>query len=127
MTTHLAAIGAVRIKPWVAPLFYLHAGRALKAARHAKGCIYAGTRLHEGKAFSLSVWDSPADMKAYAMGSVHKTAVNWAWLTATTLRFCHFPTDGRPSWDEAIERWDKMMRAQPLVPPSELGQKRAFK
>lgn len=124
--SYLAAIGAVRIKPWAAPLFFLHAGRALRAAQTAPGCVFAGTRMHDGKAFSLTVWKSPAEMKAYAHGAGHAQAMKWAWLTATTFRFCHFQVEEPPHWDDAIARWNKMMHERGLVPAAELGHKRAF-
>lgn len=121
--TKLAAIGAVRVKPFAAPLFFIHAARSLRAARAAPGCSFAGTHARDGKAFSLTVWDSPAQMKAYAQSSDHKTAMRWAWLTAETFHFCHFHVERRPSWDEAIERWKAK---EALVQPDDLGQKRAF-
>ncbi len=121
--TKLAAIGAVRVKPFSAPLFFIHAGQSLRVARAASGCLYAGTRAHEGKAFSLTVWESPAQMKTFAQSQEHKRAMKWAWLTAETFHFCHFQVDALPSWEDAIARWKAK---EALVHGGELGQKRAF-
>jgi hypothetical protein len=106
---YLAAIGAVRVKPLGFPLFVNHAVAALGEARAAPGCIWAGTHAQRGYAFSLSVWNSPADMKRYARSRLHARAMRWAWMTAEVTRFCHFPVGAVPSWDEAIAQWDAMM------------------
>lgn len=105
----LAAIGAVRAKRWAFPLFLYHATTALRQARDAPGCVWAGTHFQDGYAFSLSVWNSPADMKRYAQSGRHARAMRWAWLTGEVSRFCHFAVEEVPSWDAAIARWKQMM------------------
>lgn len=105
----LAAIGALRPKPLGAPLFLIHATRALRQAQQARGCVWAGTQFCEGYAFSLSVWDSPADMKRYARSGRHARAMRWSWATGEVFRFHHFAVDEVPPWDEAIGRWKSMM------------------
>lgn len=126
MSQYLAAIGAVRIKPLGAPVFFVLASRALKAAQRAEGCRFAGTHFRDGKAFSLTVWDSPADMKRFAKGPGHKPAMDLAWIAAETFHFCHFPVDTTPGWDEAIAKWAAKSHPEALVQASDLRQKRAF-
>ena len=79
----------------------------MNTAKDAPGCVFAGTNFHEGKAFSLTVWESPAHMKTYVHGKLHGRAMRWSWLTSKVLRFHHFTVETPPSWDEAISRWQE--------------------
>jgi len=119
----LAAIGAVRPRLFMFPLFILHARQALAAAKASQGCSFAGTHFRRGLAFSLTVWDSPADMKRYAHGQGHARAMRWSRLTSQISYFHHFTVTTRPSWDEAIARWEAHA---PLVAAPKLGHKRVF-
>lgn len=101
-----AAVGAVRPKKIAMPMFYAHASKALRAAQSASGCAFAATHFHDGKAFSLTVWESSQAMAAYARGPGHAPAMRGARITSEVFHFHHFEVDSVPTWSEAIARWE---------------------
>ena len=103
---YLAAIVGTRLKTWrKAPVFFWHSLRSLQQARQAPGQIWAGITARDGVLFSLTVWDSPAAMRAYALTGAHLAAMKAAPRLVKTVRLHHFPCASIPDWNEALDRW----------------------
>ncbi|MDJ1017878.1 MAG: hypothetical protein QNJ35_15325 [Paracoccaceae bacterium] len=113
---HLVAIGGFRLRsPLLAPAFFWFAAPALSDARNAPGCVMADARAVYGRQFSLSVWESPAAMRAYAGSPRHARAMRAAsWLGSGP--FAHFATTEPVTWEEALEVW--RMAHEPALSPA---------
>lgn len=110
-----AAVGAVKPHRTAFPLFVRNATKALNAAKSAPGCSFAETTFRDGLAFSLTVWDRPEDMAAYAKGPGHRPAMRWAKQTGEVFHFTHFEVQTVPSWNDAVARWERDLHAASRV------------
>lgn len=102
----LASIGGLRLRGMrFAPEFYLFASMALRQAQRDASCLSASTFQRKGLDFSLTVWESPAAMKTYALSGAHARLLGRADRLAEVFHFHHFHCDAAPSQDEAYVRW----------------------
>ena len=102
----LAAIGSSRPKRLLtAPLFFLKARHAVAQARAAQGCVSAAVFPKAGWFFSLTVWESPADMKRFASSGAHGRIVAEYTRYAAIDRFHHFQCHEVPDHDAAYRAW----------------------
>lgn len=51
--------------------------------------------------YTMSVWESEADMRAFAGSGAHLQAMKNSKNIASEIRIYTFPTDKVPNWDEA--------------------------
>jgi hypothetical protein len=103
MTKLLVAIGGFRLHHWaLGPAFQFYAVPAFLQARSAPGNRFADARVVDGRHFSLSAWDSPQAMRAYATSGRHLRAMRAArWLGDGP--FAQYTTDDLPTWEEALD------------------------
>ena len=106
-TVFFAAVGGFRLyNPLFAPAFFLFAAPAFTQARHDPGCAMAEVKAAMGRQFSLSVWKSPAAMKAYRDSGAHLRAMRAArWLGDGP--FARFTSPVLPNWDDALAIWQE--------------------
>ncbi|TMM55324.1 antibiotic biosynthesis monooxygenase family protein [Sulfitobacter sabulilitoris] len=103
---YLVAVGGGQPKRmWHLLPFYFYTRRALRQARRAKGCVKAGLIAADGCYLSVSVWESPGDMKRYAASGAHAQALRASrWLVAW-FRFHHFQSEEPPRMSQALAYW----------------------
>ncbi|MBO9448810.1 hypothetical protein J7426_00965 [Tropicibacter sp. R16_0] len=102
----MAAIGGVRLKSWLtAPEFFWRARQALQQAKDSPGCHHAIVFPRGDIYFSLSVWDTPQDMIAYAHSGPHARLLKVTPRLAHVLYFHHFPCTDIPAPDVAWQLW----------------------
>jgi hypothetical protein len=102
---HVAVGGGQPKRRWHLIPFQFYTSRALSQARKAPGNVFAGVIRRRGCYLSVSVWETPADMKRYARSGAHATAHKAsAWLVAW-FRFHHYQTDEIPTIRAASDVW----------------------
>ncbi len=101
----IVAIGGFRLRhPMLGPAFSFFAVPAFMQARRAPGNRFADARFVDGRHFSLSAWESPQAMRAYAVSGPHARAMRAAsWLGSGP--FARYTADAPPDWDEALAVW----------------------
>lgn len=103
---YLVAIGGLRIRnAFHAPEFYWRASHTLAQARGADGCLHASVFRKAEGLFSLTVWQSPAEMKRYAHSGAHARILKVAPRLAVIYHFHHYRCDGVPDAQDAYDRW----------------------
>lgn len=89
-----------------APRFLWHALRCITQARNAPGCLGASARTIDGVHHTMTVWESPAAMRAFVASGPHLKAMN-VFPRIATGKVVSFHTDAPPSWDDAHAIWDR--------------------
>ena len=101
----ICAIGGFRLhSPLLMPAFQVFAVPSFAQSSGAEGNRLTDARFVDGRYFSLSAWDSPAAMRAYAKSGAHARAVRASsWLGSGPFTF--FTSLTPPTWEEALEKW----------------------
>ncbi len=89
--------------------FWVLAVPALQAAKRAPGLQFVSTKVRHGTHHTLTVWTSKEDMMAYRRGKAHRRAMK-VFSQIATGRVLGFESDDRPSWEEALARYDRDAR-----------------
>ncbi|QOL81438.1 DUF3291 domain-containing protein [Pseudooceanicola spongiae] len=111
MAMPIAAIGGLRVKAGLRrPEFFFHSLRSLLQARRAEGVIAAKVFPAENMFFSLSVWDSAASMKRFAMSGAHRRAMAASARVAVVFPFHIFDCATVPTPQEALQLWQARQR-----------------
>lgn len=99
------SITGLRLKsPWHGPRFWWHAVRSMQQARSALGSIRAETRTINGVHHTLSVWQSPAAMRAYLTASHHQRAMA-VFSQIATGKVHGYLSETVPDWSEVHDIW----------------------
>lgn len=102
------SVTRLRLRSWLLLLpFFRAGGSSIRQARTASGFVTGATLIDHGLVFwTLTVWESEADMKAYRGAGAHREVMpylRWWCSEAATTNFLQ-PGPGRPNWIEAHRR-----------------------
>jgi hypothetical protein len=89
------------------PGFFLHAFPAQRQLRRAPGFLAGALLPDRGRTFwTMSVWDTPENMRRYMLSGSHKTAMPKLlnWCDEASVVHWDQPDAGLPSWQEADRR-----------------------
>ncbi len=103
------------------PAFFLHTMRAQRQLRQARGFQAGGLLPDRGWTFwTMTVWDSQEDMRAYMMNGAHRAAMPRLLNWCDEASVAHWEqTDARlPSWEEADLRMRQSGRTSKVRHPS---------
>ena len=113
------AIGGIKVKNAFRLIeFTLYVAPSLRQARAAPGCLHAEVFPADGYYFSLTAWQSPADMKRYARSRPHLYAMRRASVLSSASRFHHFQAETIPTPADALSRWRLAGAAEPAILPA---------
>lgn len=99
------SITGLKLKaPWHALSFWWHAIRSMRQAISAPGNLRAETKTINGVHHTLTVWESPAAMRAYLTTSPHKEAMS-AFSKIATGKVYGYLADVPPDWSEVHDIW----------------------
>jgi len=102
----LIAIGGITVAPGLAQAeFSYHTLRSLAQVRRAPGMIASHVTEDQGMYFSLTAWESPAQMKRFATSGAHAKAMARMQAMGASGMFHHYHSDAVPTWAEALSRW----------------------
>jgi hypothetical protein len=118
-TMHVSVTGFQLRHPWLAPVFWAHALRAMGQARSAPGNLHAAARTEDGIHHTLTAWTDRAAMRAYLGSGPHLAAMRaFPWLGSG--RTCGFDAAEVPDWPTALQIWRATSREVPV--PGHRGQ-----
>jgi len=110
MARYYVSVTGLRLKTWFhAMSFWWHAMPSFNQAKAADGNILTDTRTVRGVHHTLSVWTSETAMKRYLYRGAHRKAIK-AFPSIATGTTCGYHADEIPSWQEALEYWDRHER-----------------
>ena len=115
----IAAITRLRLRSWrfLIP-FIIHANRSQRQAATSAGCVRVITRKTRGLAFwTLSVWESEAQLRAYVGASPHRESIPKLALWCDEAVTTHWNVASRdlPTWEDAtaeLLRSGRMLRVK---------------
>ncbi|MEQ9694732.1 hypothetical protein [Shimia sp. SDUM112013] len=108
---YYVAVGAAKMRHWWHyPEFFWRASAALKQAKTARGCVVAKTVPALGHYFSITVWESPAHMKAYVTSGAHRGALKMGPKLTESSVFHGFWSETIPSVSVALRAWTQAAR-----------------
>jgi hypothetical protein len=103
------------------PGFFLHAMRANAQVRRAAG-FQGGALLPDRRRtfWTMTVWDSPEDMRGYILSGSHKAAMPKLlnWCDEASLVHWDQPDARLPTWQEADQRMRQTGRTSKVRYPS---------
>ncbi len=103
------------------PAFFLHTMRTQSQLRQARGFL-AGVLLPDRRwtFWTMTVWDSQEDMRAYMMNGAHKAAMPRLlnWCDEASVAHWEQPDARLPSWEEADARMRQSGRTSKVRHPS---------
>ena len=108
MTKQLTVyVGGLQVLGWrQLPRFFRQASSIKKQAMTAQGCRFVDLSRKSRIFFVVTVWDTPADLKRFAISEPHRTAmVNAATLVRMT-RNINYQSSGVPTRRDAIAQWE---------------------
>jgi hypothetical protein len=103
------------------PGFAFHTTRSLRQVRRAAGFRGGAVLPDRSWAFwTMTAWDSQADMRAYMRAGAHGAAMPrlMAWCDEASVVHWEAEDAGLPGWDEADRRMRESGRASKLRYPS---------
>ncbi|MGH1329916.1 MAG: hypothetical protein ACRBBK_03480 [Paracoccaceae bacterium] len=108
-----AAIGGMQLKHWSRYFkIIIPTLRVLKAAKRADGCLHADTFKAGDVFFALSVWESKAQMQAFARSGLHGQLVSVA-TDHMALFYNHSEAfEDVPSRKASVSAWQAAMAAR---------------
>jgi hypothetical protein len=88
------------------PAFLWHSIRSQNQAKRAPGNRAMALRFHKGAFWTLTVWDTLEDTRAYMIAGAHREAMPRLlhWCDEASLAHWQDTADTLPSWDEAERR-----------------------
>jgi hypothetical protein len=99
--------------PFLAPVFWFHAVRAMAEARSAPGNRHASARTAGGVHHTLTAWTDRAAMRAYLGSAAHLRAIR-AFPYLGSGRTCGFDAAEVPDWQTALQIWRETARDVPV-------------
>jgi len=110
---YLVAIGAAKLLYWWDNTrFALITALSLRQARRAPGNLRASVFPHAGHYFSLTVWQHPSDMQAFASSGAHRFALKMADRLTETSRFHVYASPKMPTVSNALAAWHQALPAE---------------
>ncbi len=107
MARYYVSVTGLRLKTWFHALrFWRHAIPSFNQAKAADGNVLTDTRTVRGVHHTLTVWTSETAMKRYLYRGAHRKAIK-AFPSIATGTTCGFHTDDIPSWEVALEYWER--------------------
>ncbi|XYK80085.1 MAG: hypothetical protein ROO70_20330 [Labrenzia sp.] len=122
MARYYVSVTGLRLKTWFhAVRFWRHAVPSFNQAKADDGNILTDTRTVRGVHHTLTVWTSETAMKRYLYRGAHRQAIK-AFPSIATGSTCGYQADDIPSWQEALEYWERHGRSyETPITDSSLG------
>lgn len=84
------------------PAFLKHSVRSHDQAKKAPGNIHTSLNGKRLSGYTITAWNSEADMTAFRNSGAHKTAMQEMKKISSAFRTVHYHADKAPSWQEAF-------------------------
>jgi hypothetical protein len=89
--------------------FWLLTIPAFRAAQKADGILLCENKSRNGYQHTLTVWKTKAHMLAYVRSPKQMKAMR-AFRSIAIGRLLSYESDGAPSWDEELLKWEREAR-----------------
>jgi hypothetical protein len=106
---------------WFLPGFFLYAFRAERQVKRAAGFLRGALLPDRDRTFwTMTAWDSEANMRSYMVSGAHKEAMPklMHWCDEASVAHWTQEEDALPSWGQADERMRKDGRVSKVLHPS---------
>jgi hypothetical protein len=91
-------------RPWHFFRLSLLALRIMRQLKHEKGLLEFKKRGIGRLHYTLTAWETEADLKRFARSGAHLAAMKTSGSIASEIRTCTFTADSLPEWKDAQMR-----------------------
>lgn len=110
MTQYYVSVTGLTLKSiWCYPKFMYYAVPCVMEAEKAEGNVSTRTQSLNGVQHTLTVWEGKLAMRKFFVAGAHRKAmaITAAVADLEKTKVYGYESDTIPTWDEAIELWEK--------------------